>query len=56
MLYGRDRTSTTGYGYNQRTPEPLDESTQKLFDAIGKENLENFKHSIEVGADVTFTA
>ncbi|MDE5067463.1 ankyrin repeat domain-containing protein [Wolbachia endosymbiont of Drosophila leontia] len=52
MLYGRDRTSTTGYGYNRRTPEPLDESTQKLFDAIGKENLEDFKHSIEVGADV----
>lgn len=52
MLYGGNRTSTTGYGYNQRTPEPLDEPTQKLFEAIDDENLEAFKQALEEGADV----
>ncbi|MDR0773561.1 MAG: ankyrin repeat domain-containing protein [Wolbachia pipientis] len=52
MLYGGNRTSTTGYGYNQRTPEPLDEPTQKLFKAIDDENLEAFKQALEEGADV----
>ncbi|MDE5062111.1 ankyrin repeat domain-containing protein [Wolbachia endosymbiont of Drosophila tsacasi] len=52
MLYGGNRTSTTGYGYNQRTPEPLDEPTQKLFKAIDDENLEAFKQALAEGADV----
>lgn len=52
MPYGGNRTSTTGYGYNQRTPEPLDEPTQKLFKAIDNENLEAFKRAIAEGADV----
>ena len=49
MLYGRNRTSTTGYGYNQRTPKPL---TKQLFKAIDNESLEAFKQAIAEGADV----
>ncbi|WP_425386123.1 hypothetical protein [Wolbachia endosymbiont (group A) of Barypeithes pellucidus] len=49
MLYGRNRTSTAGYGYNQRTPKPL---TKQLFKAIDNENLEAFKQAIAEGADV----
>ncbi|WP_353285028.1 ankyrin repeat domain-containing protein [Wolbachia endosymbiont (group A) of Beris morrisii] len=52
MLYRRDRTSTTGYGYNQRTPDPLDESTKQLFKAVDDENLEDFKQALTEGADV----
>ncbi|QMV45663.1 hypothetical protein HC358_00620 [Wolbachia pipientis] len=52
MPYGENRTSTAGYGYNQRTPEPLDEPTQKLFKAIDDENLEAFQQALEEGANV----
>lgn len=52
MLHGGNRTSTAGYGYNQRTPEPLDEPTQKLFKAIDDENLEAFQQALEEGANV----
>ncbi|WP_250296375.1 TomO hydrophobic C-terminal domain-containing protein [Wolbachia endosymbiont of Oedothorax gibbosus] len=49
MLYGRNGINT---GYNQKTPEPLDEPTQKLFKAIENENLEGFKQALKEGADV----
>ncbi|UVW83932.1 ankyrin repeat domain-containing protein [Wolbachia endosymbiont of Aedes albopictus] len=52
MPHGWNSTSTTGYGYNQRTPEPLDEPTQKLFKAIDDENLEAFKQALEGDANV----
>ncbi|MBC6686625.1 ankyrin repeat domain-containing protein [Wolbachia pipientis] len=52
MPHGWNSTSTTGYGYNQRTPKPLDEPTQKLFKAINDENLEAFKQALKEGADV----
>ncbi|WP_253303439.1 TomO hydrophobic C-terminal domain-containing protein [Wolbachia endosymbiont of Phyllotreta cruciferae] len=48
MLYGENRTNTNGYRY-QRT---LDAPTQKLFKAIGEENLEAFKQALEGDADV----
>ncbi|AAW71153.1 Predicted protein [Wolbachia endosymbiont strain TRS of Brugia malayi] len=47
-----NRTSTTGYGFSWITPGPLNESTQKLFQAIDNENLEDFERAIAEGTDV----
>ncbi|OWZ25816.1 ankyrin repeat domain-containing protein [Wolbachia endosymbiont of Wuchereria bancrofti] len=47
-----NRTSITGYRFSWITPGPLNKSTQKLFQAIDNESLEDFERAIAEGTDV----
>jgi len=52
-LYRSNRTSIADNNmFGRTTPEPLSAPTQKLFQAIDDENLEDFKQAVAEGANI----